>query len=276
MGFSPHGLFPRLCAVIGVLQRQLVGSSEEGWRLSGGSAFNAVPDTIIYTGERRNELARKLDELGFSYEQREIGLEVKGKAAHAMVPEEGINAIAHLCIALDAIGVESKATRFIAQEVGEDPYAARIFGDVDDDVSGKLKFNVGKIVIDDTEQISIDCRIPVTWSKSDIVAKLIAAATRYGLEYKEFDWLAPLYLPSDHFMIEVLMKVYRQYTGDDDLKPISLGGATYARAFDDCVCFGALLPGKLLTEHQPNERVVLSDLYKAMEIYAHAVYALTR
>lgn len=276
MGFSPDGLFPLIYAEKGLLQLQLEGSNQSGLRLTGGSAFNAVPDSITYEGERRDELARKLDELGFSYERREIGLEVKGKAAHAMVPEEGINAIAHLCIALDAIGVESKATRFIAQEVGEDPYAARIFGDVDDDVSGKLKFNVGKIVIDDTEQISIDCRIPVTWSKSDIVAKLIAAAARYGLEYKEFDWLAPLYLPSDHFMIEVLMKVYRQYTGDDDSKPISLGGATYARAFDDCVCFGALLPGKLLTEHQPNERVVLSDLYKAMEIYAHAVYALTR
>jgi acetylornithine deacetylase/succinyl-diaminopimelate desuccinylase-like protein len=44
----------------------------------------------------------------------------------------------------------------------------------------------------------------------------------------------------------------------------------------NCVAFGALLPDELLTEHQANERTVLQNLYKAMEIYAHAVYELTR
>jgi succinyl-diaminopimelate desuccinylase len=77
-------------------------------------------------------------------------------------------------------------------------------------------------------------------------------------------------------MIEALMKTYRQFSGDVVSEPIALGGATYARAFSNCVCFGALFPGKLLTEHQPNERAVLEELYKAMEVYAHAVYELTR
>ena len=59
-------------------------------------------------------------------------------------------------------------------------------------------------------------------------------------------------------------------------EPIALGGATYARAFDNCVAFGPLFPDELLTEHEPNERVVLSNLFLAMKIYAHAVYQLTR
>ena len=179
-------------------------------RLTGGSAFNAVPDMIFYEGERQDDLADKLDQLGFEYEWNEDGIEVKGRAAHAMVPEEGINAIARLCIALHAIGIESKAIDFIAQEIGEDPNATRIFGDCADEPSGKLKFNVGKIELGEVEQISIDSRIPVTVSKEEIVAKLSAAAARYGLEYKEFDWLAPIYLPLDHFMVKTLMKVYRQ------------------------------------------------------------------
>ena len=45
--------------------------------------------------------------------------------------------------------------------------------------------------------------------------------------------------------------------------------------FKNCVAFGALTVDELLTEHQPNERPVLKNLYKAMEIYAHAVYELT-
>jgi acetylornithine deacetylase/succinyl-diaminopimelate desuccinylase-like protein len=119
-------------------------------------------------------------------------------------------------------------------------------------------------------------RIPVTVSKDEVVARLSAAAVRYGLVYKEFDWLAPIYLPLDHFMIQTLMKVYRQISGDLVSVPVSSGGATYARAIDNCVAFGALIQGELLTEHQPNERAVLENLYKAMDIYAHAVYELTK
>jgi predicted dipeptidase len=276
MGFTPDGYFPLIFAEKGVLQLQLEGSNESGLSLDGGSAFNAVPDMAFYQGKQQNELAHKLEELGFAFERKVHGIEVKGKAAHAMIPEEGINALARLCIALDAIGVESKAIRFIAREIGEDPNATRIFGDCKDEVSGKLKFNVGMIKIDEIEQISIDSRIPVTESKEVMVTKLRAAAAKYGLTYKEFDWLAPIYLPLNNFMIEALMRVYHQFSGDKVSEPIALGGATYARAFDNCVCFGALFPGKLLTEHQPNERAVLDELYKAMEVYAQAVYELTR
>ena len=82
---------------------------------------------MFYAGERQDDLAAKLDELGFAYTRMPNGLEIHGKAAHAMIPEEGINAIARLCIALRAIGIESKAVDFIAQEIGEDPNATRIF-----------------------------------------------------------------------------------------------------------------------------------------------------
>jgi acetylornithine deacetylase/succinyl-diaminopimelate desuccinylase-like protein len=77
-------------------------------------------------------------------------------------------------------------------------------------------------------------------------------------------------------MVETLMKVYRQYSGDAVTEPKASGGATYARAIDNCVAYGALTFDEPLTEHQPNERVVLENLYKAMEIYAHAVYKLTQ
>jgi acetylornithine deacetylase/succinyl-diaminopimelate desuccinylase-like protein len=193
-----------------------------------------------------------------------------------MEAEVGVNAIARLCLALQTMGVESKAIHFVAQEIGEDAYATRIFGECADEPSGKLKFNVGKIELGEVEQISIDARIPVTVPKEEVVSKLSAAAARYGLEYKEFDWLAPIYLPLDHFMIETLMQVYRRLTDDEVTQPIASGGATFARAIDNCVAFGPLFPGELVTEHQPNERAVLDHLYKAMEIYAHAVFELTR
>ncbi len=276
MGFSPDSRFPVTYAEKGLLQLHLEGINESGIQLSGGSAFNAVPDTIFYEGEWQDDLADKLDQLGFEYERYADGIEVKGRAAHAMIPEEGINAIARLCIALKAIRVESKAINFIAQEIGEDPNAVRLFGEIADEPSGKLKVNVGKIELGETERIWIDARLPVTVPKEEIVDKLRAAADRYGLEYKEFDWLAPIYLPLDHELIKTLMKVYRQLSGDTQTQPRASGGATYARAMQNCVAYGGLTADEKLTEHQPNERAVLKNLYKAMEIYAHAVYELTR
>ncbi len=276
IGFSPDARFPLIYAEKGLLQLTLEGLNQSGIQLAGGSAFNAVPDSMFYDSVMHEELADKLDQLGFAYEWKEDGVEIKGKAAHAMITEEGINAIARMCIALHAIGVESKAVNFIAQELGEDPYASRIFGDCSDAPSGKLKFNVGLINLGEKEIISIDTRIPVTVSKDEVVKKLSAAAAKYGLEYKEFDWLAPLYLPKDHPVIQTLMKVYRKYSGDQLTEPIALGGATYARAFDNCVAFGPLFPDELLTEHEPNERLIMKNLYLAMKIYAYAVYELTR
>jgi succinyl-diaminopimelate desuccinylase len=276
MGFSPDSRFPVTFAEKGLLQLRLECLNESGIRLEGGSAFNAVPDMILYEGERQDDLADKLDQLGFEYEWNEDGIEVKGRAAHAMIPEEGINAIARLCIALHAIGIHSKAIDFIAEIIGEDYNATRIFGECADEASGKLKFNIGKIDLGKTEQLSIDSRLPVTYPKEEMVAKLSAVAARYGLEYKEFDWLGPLYLPLDHFIVQTLMKVYREHSGDTATTPKSSGGATYARAMPNCVAFGALTVDELLTEHQPNERTVLKNLYKSMEIYAQAVYELTR
>jgi predicted dipeptidase len=276
MGFSPDARFPLIYAEKGLLQLKLESQNQTEVRLSGGSAFNSVPDMIFYEGVLQDELVSKLDELGFPYEWKEDGIEIKGKAAHAMITEHGINAISRLCIALHAIGVESKAINFIAQQLGEDPYATRIFGECSDEPSGKLKFNVGLINIGKKEQISIDSRIPVTISKDEIVKKLSAAAAAYGLEYKEFDWLAPLYLSKDNPVIQTLLKVYHQYSGDETSEPIALGGATYARAFDNCVAFGPLFPGELLTEHEPNERASMENLYRAMNIYAYAIFKLTR
>jgi succinyl-diaminopimelate desuccinylase len=276
MGFSPDARFPLIYAEKGLLQLKLESQNQTDVQLSGGSAFNAVPDMMFYDGVLQDELASKLDELGFPYEWKEDGIEIKGKAAHAMITEHGINAISRLCVALHAIGIESKAIIFIAQELGEDPYATRIFGECSDEPSGKLKFNVGLINIGEKEQISIDTRIPVTVSKEEIVKKVSTASARYGLEYKEFDWLAPLYLPKDHPVIKTLVNVYHQYSGDKTSEPIALGGATYARAFDNCVAFGPLFPGELLTEHEPNERAIIKNLFLAMKIYAYAIFKLTR
>ena len=276
MGFTPDSRFPLVFAEKGLLQCVLLGQNTSNLRLVGGSAFNAVPDSATCYSANHDDLADELRSRGTDFARNGDVLIVMGKAAHAMEPENGVNAIARLCIALDALGAESGAVQFVAREVGEDPFATRIFGICDDRPSGSLKFNVGKIDIGASEMIAIDCRIPVTVAKEKIVDMLNAAAGRYGLAYREVDWLEPLHIPQNHTLIKTLLRVYGLISGDFISDPIATGGATYARAIDNCVAFGALFPEERNTEHQPNERVVLKNLYKAMEIYAHAIYELTR
>ncbi|MFK9090094.1 M20 family metallopeptidase [Bacillus salipaludis] len=277
MGFAPDSVFPLVYAEKGLLQLHLEGKNETKLRLQAGNAFNAVPDTATYTGEKQAELTDALDELGFSYEAAEDKVVVLGKAVHAQVAEKGINAINRLLIGLKQIGYSSKTIEFVNELVMEDPYAVKIFGDCEDEASGKLKFNVGKIELNgEVERLSIDIRIPVTADKQVIVETLTQIAKEYGLDYKEFDYLKSIYVPKDHILIQTLMKVYQEVTGDFVSEPISSGGATYARAMDNFVAFGAIFPQQTKTEHQPNEHIELAEMFKAMHIYAKAIYHLSR
>lgn len=76
-------------------------------------------------------------------------------------------------------------------------------------------------------------------------------------------------------MVTTLLSVYRKKTGDQSPAQSS-GGATFARTMKNCVAFGALFPDAVQTEHQENEHIVLADAYRAMDIYAEAIYRLTR
>jgi succinyl-diaminopimelate desuccinylase len=276
IGFAPDARFPVVFAEKGVLQLHLEGENESGVCLSGGGALNAVPDVITYSGKRQEDVALALDKRGFAYRRTADSIEVLGQAAHVMYAERGRNAIARLAIVLADIGIHSKAIDFITQEVGEDPFAGRIFGLCEDEPSGKLKFNIGRIEIGEKERISIDMRLPVTEDKDRLLERLCMTAKRYGLSCRLHDWLAPLYFPLDHPLVQTLSRIYRQVTGDTISQPIASGGATLARALKNCVSFGALFQGKLVTEHQPNERLVLEDIFLAMQVYAQAIYELTR
>lgn len=277
MGFTPDSTFPLVYAEKGLLQFLLKGKNRTSIRIEGGDAFNAVPSSIQYTGVKQAELEQKLNELNYAYEKNANDIVILGKPAHAQVPEEGVNAITHLAVALYEIGIHSKLIDFIYEVLHEDVFASNIFGEVQDDVSGKLKFNIGKIAIQEEEEVlSVDMRIPVTADKEDLVGKLIEKARTYRLEYEEFDFLHSIYVPLDSPLVQTLMKVYQDATGDIVSQPISSGGATYARAMNNCVAFGAIFPGQEKVEHQPNEYIELEKMYKAVEIYAKAIFELSR
>lgn len=273
MGFAPDSSFPLTYAEKGLLQVKLHGPGSDQLELEVGGAFNVVPDKANYQGPLYNQVCAGLKEAGYDYQTTDQTVTVLGVPKHAKDASQGVNAVIRLATILAPLQ-EHPALSFLATQAGQDGTGSRIFGDIVDEPSGHLSFNVAGLMINhERSEIRIDIRIPVLADKAQLVAQLTKCAQDYQLRYEEFDYLAPLYVAKDSKLVSTLMQIYQEKTGDNS-PALSSGGATFARTMQNCVAFGALFPGAVQTEHQANECAVLEDLYRAMDIYAEAVYRL--
>lgn len=273
LGFAPDSSFPLTYAEKGLLQIKLHGPGSQALAIEAGEAFNVVPAKASYTGNLADSLEAELKKATFEYERSGDTVTVIGVPKHSKDAAEGVNAIVRLTTGLNPL-VQHSAIQFIAEVVGEVATGSRLFGEISDEPSGTLSFNISGLTINpDKSEIRIDMRIPVLADKNKLVQELSQIAEKYQLCYEEFDYLAPLYVPLDSELVSTLMAVYKEKT-NDDRPAVSSGGATFARTMPNCVAFGALFPGALQTEHQANERTVIEDLYKAMDIYAETIYRL--
>ena len=273
LGFAPDSSFPLTYAEKGLLQVKLHGPGSDQLDLEAGEAFNVVPGKASYQGELLEPVVAGLQAAAFEYEQNDQQVTVLGLPKHAKDAAEGINAIVRLATVLQPLQAHP-VLAFIAEAVGEDATGSRLFGDISDEPSGRLSFNIAGLTLNsEKSEIRIDIRIPVLADKDQLVAQLAEIAGRYQLDYEEFDYLAPLYVPKDSELVSTLMAIYQEKTGDTS-PAMSSGGATFARTMPNCVAFGALFPGVEQTEHQANERASLEDLYRAMDIYAETIFRL--
>ena len=272
-GISPDAEFPLIYAEKGLQQSYLVGPGTDQLKLNLKNAFNAVPDSAVYDGPKQDEVKVALDKHGFEYTSDDNSITVIGKSVHAMMAPKGTNAVLRLAIALDDV-FDFKPLDFIGKLFKEGATGSNVLGDVRDE-SGQLTFNISSLEINENEtRMQIDLRIPVTVDRDNLLAKLSKQVAAYDLKYVHFYYLAPLYVPKDSKLVRTLMKVYKEQTGDVDAEPQISGGATFARTMNNCVAFGGMLPTTPDYMHQANEQWPLSDMYKAMEIYAQAIKKL--
>ena len=273
MGFAPDSHFPLNYAEKGLLQAYLTGPGTEEFSLSSPGALNVVPDRAAYHSQKLEEVKAALTAHGFEYETTEQGISVHGKSVHAMAAPEGINATLRLAIALSEV-FDFEPLNFLGKLVQENATGENVVGKVFDEQSGELTMNFTDVEITpEHTKIGVDMRIPVTVDKDELAEKLATKAGEYGLVYKEYDWLNPLYVPVESELIQALLATYREITGDKT-EPMVSGGATFARTMKNCVAFGAMFPETPDYMHQANEQWAITDLRKTMEIYAEAIYRL--
>ncbi len=272
-GITPDGSFPVIIAEKGLVQFVLTGEGAD-FGVSGGGAFNAVPFSVDYKGAISP--IEELQKNNFEYTQNDNTITVIGQSAHAQSCEKGINPISRLVMCLKSLGVTNSAIDFISEKISDNPYGELLFGDIQDEVSGKLKTNLAKLEITpEHSKIYFDFRVPVTKDMDEIIDNVKNIVKEYKLTYHEHDRLASLYIPADNPFVQQLCDIYKEETNLSPT-PLSTGGATYSRMLDNFVTFGMGFPYSAHTAHQRNEFITLDDMQKAFVIYAKAFYQINQ
>ncbi len=298
-GFSPDACFPAIHAEKGViafnLSKAIKNDKADGLQLvsiDGGTVANAVCDSVtcrISFGDKKDAVMKKLKEYieSHDYEVKIVGSEticeitVKGVAAHAAYPELGLNAISVLLEILGTLEFENEQVqeliKFFNDHIGFDYNGQRIGMGLEDEPTGKLTFNVGIIKLNSAEiKYTINVRYPVTCQLDNVYKGLEDVVLKEGYSLEKLEFLAPLYKPADDPLIVALMDSYIKFTGDVDAKPITIGGATYARAVPNTVAFGPIMPGKIDMCHKANEYIEIEDLMRGTKIFADVIYRLAK
>ena len=251
--FTPDSEYPVTYAEKAILHIRMTKKLENDVTpifLEGGNTINVVP------------AAAKAVVNGVEYTQT-------GKAAHAMEPQKGVNAVIKLCETLRGQGI---AHPFLELAAMANPEGLSIA--FSDQMSGELTINPSIARVSEAEaSLSCDLRIPVTVQKDTVLNAIKAAVLPLGFEVSVLHYLPPLFVDPKSALVTTLQKVYLDCSGRDT-PPAAIGGGTYARAFDNAVAFGALFEGEEVSYHKPNEYWSLDSIRKNFQIMANAIAAL--
>lgn len=164
-----------------------------------------------------------------------------GVQAHAAHPDLGINAISHLIIILDKLfkkyDIVIPLFDLFTQYIGLDFNGDKLTINVPDE-SGMLTLNTGKIYFKNDElKIGFNLRVPINTTFDFIENSFNKICKNFNDVYCEFaDKKAPLHVSKDSYLVKTLCKIYNDVTNSNS-EPIAIGGATYARAFNNFVSF---------------------------------------
>ena len=301
LGFTPDGDFPVVRGEKGILIFEIIsklpksrGKGLELNSVTGGTVPNAVPDfarAVLYdtTGGKyeliREAVANCAEQYGWDISCKGVGrsleISVRGKAAHGSKPEQGVNAIS---ILMDFLGrqnfLNDGVTDFISfynDAIGYQFHGEGIGCGFEDEDSGKLVFNVGKIELDkNAAKLTVNVRYPISSSGSEVYEGIMKVLDEYGYGIVKIREQKPINIDAESKLVSTLMNVYRSHTGDMESQPLVIGGGTYARAMDNVVAFGARFPNEPELGHQKNEKISLDNMERLAKIYAEAIYELAK
>ena len=281
LGFTPDADFPLVNGEMGILVFELARkfSSRPGkddlrlTKLEGGTAHNAVPayaKAVIAGSKNQYDLIAdraKLfcEETGYRLKVKKQGsslvVEAFGTAAHGAHPDLGLNAVSILMSFLGNIGFSN-----------EDLNIGCFF---EDGPSGPLIFNVGVANInEDIASIAVNIRYPVSFTDRQVLEGIESVLEGSPLGIVTRMVQEPLYKDLDDPMVVAYMNAYIDETGYSDAQPMTIGGGTYAKMFNNILAYGAAFPEDENTMHQADEKFSVNSFMKMARVYARAIASL--
>lgn len=285
-GFTPDAEFPVIFGEKGII----TGSLKLNYDFKntivkdivGGNAPNMVPDycnLVIDVKNVTNEIKSIATLPEFSVEEKggDYIITAKGKSAHGSTPQAGVNAISVLMEKIVKLLPENdsfkKFANFYNEKLGFNMHGEGLGIDFEDELSGKLNFNIGMISRkENSMEIILNMRHPLEGvTKKEIIDKINEGCTEYGGEFTMTGGEEPLFIDPESKLVKILMDAYQKETGDTKSKPMTIGGGTYAKAMKNCVAYGAMFLDDEDRMHQKNERIRIDRLIQAAKIYAVAL-----
>ncbi|QGG52769.1 dipeptidase PepV [Lysinibacillus pakistanensis] len=294
IGFAPDADFPLINAEKGIAElvfsQNKIGdeTKEQLLLFNAGKRPNMVPDfaeaKVQFVSQQFEQnfqtfLSKNQLEGTLLMEGSRYIITIKGKAAHAMEPEKGVNAAVYLAAFLQqelTTEASMQFVGFIADAFYQDHYGHHLNLQFEDEMSGKTTLNPGIVSYDVAKggSLVISMRYAVTYPFD----KKITAAQRFtvtkGFSLDIQDNSKPHYVSENDPFIQTLTEIYRRQTGDYETPLLSTGGGTYARVMKKGVAFGMLFPGEPDVAHRADEFVVVDNLVRAAAIYAEAIVEL--
>ena len=286
MGFTPDASYGLCHCEKGLFRFAVTGPVGEKIKsFKAGTVVNAVPykaeaDVLCCDeGFKKLSAAAEAAEITFDIARTEDGAHIvaHGVASHASWPQNGVNAAAHLVRLLCSVWGDKCGAllRFMDEKIGLTYDGSLIGVKMSDEPSGDLTFNLGLVDIENgTGRFDVDIRYPATKKGADIDAVLRAQVESAGLTYVLGSDEAPLYLPKDGPLVQLLSGAYEDVTGEK-CDVFSMGGGTNARQMGGKgVAFGASFNEDESNAHNCNECLNLEHYKLHAQICLEAMYRM--
>ncbi|NLC55199.1 MAG: dipeptidase PepV [Erysipelothrix sp.] len=281
-GFTPDASFPVIYGEKGIIQLQLESSLKTMIvELNAGEVGNVVmgiAKAIISEKTKPQAFEQYLTDNNLTGSYTDNSYYIKGKFAHAMAPQEGVNAGVYL---LGFLAINH-----------DDDYAKKAYSllnsyngqglniDFTGEYMGKLTMNLGVFRVNQKNQTAlIDIRYPDGYEDSDILSNIDKTVKDQGFNVNLLESKPKVFLDPKGEVIQILEAVYRKQTGDTTSPLITMGGGTYAKAFDNHVAYGMEFPleqkpAMVGDVHQADEAISVDALINGTAIYAEAIVKL--
>ena len=300
VGFSPDADFPCIYAEKSILSCYIKEDYKNNFDKikikdidCNNNALNVVPkfcSLVLEINEQKidiNDLIKTLKQFItennfeidiYKLSKIEVKLTSYGVGAHAAHPDLGINAISRLLpilsLTFKEFNCNLKLLDFFNKYI-ETEYDGLSLGISCIDESGTLTLNVGDFSLENNIlKIGMNLRIPITKPISTVEETFKNLCKNYSsLNFETISTEDFLYVPKDDKLVQTLRRIFNEET-NLNAEPIAIGGATYARAFNNCISFGPNLPGHKDMCHQTDEYIEINNLILACKIYAKAIIEL--